>query len=175
MPAVMAAMVESVQKRKTKRGKDFAMAEFSDATGQFSASCFEETMVEPLVRWASENTCVLLNVELDSPSADEPPRITVRGGRPLADVKNAALMELRLDIASVDAVQELAMRLVRDASAQGEVLVNVHADSGEQKLFRLGRDFHLDGELADTLEQIEGLKNVRLNVRRGGGHLRLVS
>jgi DNA polymerase-3 subunit alpha len=28
--AVMACMVESVQKRKTKRGKDFIMAEFSD-------------------------------------------------------------------------------------------------------------------------------------------------
>uniref|UniRef100_UPI0038F7C500 hypothetical protein n=1 Tax=Streptomyces turgidiscabies TaxID=85558 RepID=UPI0038F7C500 len=40
--AVMAALVENVQKRKTKRGKDFIMADFSDASGLFSASCFEE-------------------------------------------------------------------------------------------------------------------------------------
>jgi DNA polymerase-3 subunit alpha len=38
--AVMAAMVEGVQKRKTKRGKDFVMADFSDQSGNFSASCF---------------------------------------------------------------------------------------------------------------------------------------
>jgi DNA polymerase-3 subunit alpha len=45
--AVMAAMVENVQKRKTKRGKDFVMADFSDSSGLFSASCFEEALVDP--------------------------------------------------------------------------------------------------------------------------------
>jgi DNA polymerase-3 subunit alpha len=42
----MAAMVEGVQKRKTKRGKDFVMADFSDQSGNFSASCFEESLVD---------------------------------------------------------------------------------------------------------------------------------
>jgi DNA polymerase III alpha subunit len=40
--AVMAALVENVQKRKTKRGKDFIMADFSDSSGLFTASCFED-------------------------------------------------------------------------------------------------------------------------------------
>ncbi|MEZ5683064.1 MAG: hypothetical protein R3E03_02255 [Novosphingobium sp.] len=42
LPAVMAAMVEGVQRRKTRRGADFVMADFSDSSGQFSASCFED-------------------------------------------------------------------------------------------------------------------------------------
>ncbi|MBW8785496.1 MAG: DNA polymerase III subunit alpha, partial [Novosphingobium sp.] len=96
--AVMAALVEAVSRGKTRKGKDFVRADFSDATGQFSAACFEEALVEPMLRWAAEGTCVLLNVELDSPSPEEPPRITVRGARPLAEVHSAAQMLLTLEI-----------------------------------------------------------------------------
>ncbi|MFM5949539.1 MAG: DNA polymerase III subunit alpha, partial [Novosphingobium sp.] len=77
--AVMAAMVESVNRGKTRRGADFVRADFSDNSGQFSAACFEETLVDPMLQWARDGTCLLLTVELDSPSPDEPPRITVRG------------------------------------------------------------------------------------------------
>jgi DNA polymerase-3 subunit alpha len=70
--AVMAALVENVQKRKTKRGKDFVMADFSDSSGLFSASCFEESLVDDFVQWAREGTCVLLNVELDRPMPMSP-------------------------------------------------------------------------------------------------------
>ncbi|MEO6093331.1 MAG: DNA polymerase III subunit alpha, partial [Novosphingobium sp.] len=84
--AVMAALVEGVQRRKTRKGRDFVTAEFSDQSGQFSASCFEEALVEPFQRWAAEGCCVLLNVELDAPNPGEAPRITVRAARPLAEV-----------------------------------------------------------------------------------------
>ena len=40
--AVMAAMVEGVSRGKTRKGKDFVRADFSDSSGQFSAACFEE-------------------------------------------------------------------------------------------------------------------------------------
>jgi DNA polymerase-3 subunit alpha len=66
--AVMAAMVENVNRRKTRRGGDFIMADFSDSSGQFSASCFEESLVDPMLGWAKDGTCLLLQVELDSPS-----------------------------------------------------------------------------------------------------------
>ena len=87
MPAVMAAMVEGVTKGRTRRGGEFIRADFSDNSGQFSAACFEEALVDSFQRWAAEGTCVLLNVELDAPSPDEPPRVTVRGARPLAEVE----------------------------------------------------------------------------------------
>jgi len=96
--AVLAALVEGVQRRKTKRGKDFVMADFSDQSGQFSASCFEEGLVESFQRWAADGVCVLLTVELDSPSPEEPPRITVRGAVPLAEVTQTARMRLECDV-----------------------------------------------------------------------------
>ncbi|MBA3056135.1 MAG: DNA polymerase III subunit alpha [Sphingomonadales bacterium] len=173
--AVMAAMVEGVQRRKTKRGKDFVVAEFSDSTGQFSASCFEESLVESFVAWAKEGTCVLLNVELDSPSPEEPPRVTVRGGRPLTEVREAARMELRLEVDRAEALQELALLLAPGTPGKGEVLVRLRTGLDREPLVRLGGDFHLDGELAEQVATIEGVSAVSLAARRGAAHLRLVA
>ncbi|MDE8652733.1 DNA polymerase III subunit alpha [Novosphingobium album (ex Liu et al. 2023)] len=173
--AVMAVLVEAVQKRKTRKGKDFVMADFSDASGQFSASCFEESLVESFVRWAREGTCVLLTVELDSPSPDEPPRVTVRGAKPLAEVRADARMLLALDIDRVEAVQELALLLRPGARGCGEVIAQLHLGEGRAQKVRLGRDYALDGEFAEQLAQIEGITNVSLTARRANDHLRLVA
>ncbi|MFM5886409.1 MAG: DNA polymerase III subunit alpha, partial [Novosphingobium sp.] len=125
MPAVIAAMVEGVQKRRTKRGADFVMADFSDSSGQFSASCFEESLVEPMLQWAKDGTCLLLQVELDAPSTEEPPRVTVRGARPLAEVKSAASMVLKLDVLHPDAFAALRDLLVGGADGRGEVFARL--------------------------------------------------
>jgi len=168
-------MVEAVNRGKTRKGKDFVRADFSDSTGQFSAACFEESLVEPMLRWAAEATCILLTVELDSPSPEEPPRVTVRGARPLAEVKSAAQMLLQLDISRPEAAVELALLLERGAEGRGEVLARLRTGSDIEPLVRLGRDFQLDGELAERLAQIDGVHNVSLSARRGAGHLRLVA
>jgi DNA polymerase-3 subunit alpha len=173
--AVMAALVESVSRGKTRKGKDFVRADFSDSTGQFSAACFEESLVDSFLRWAREGTCVLLTVELDSPSPEEPPRITVRGGRPLAEVKDTARMQLTLDIDRIEAVQELALLLAPGPQGRGEVTVTLRLEDGQTPRLRLGRDFALDGEAVDRLSTIEGISNVSLKARRGGDHLRLVA
>ncbi|NBC35941.1 DNA polymerase III subunit alpha [Novosphingobium sp. FSY-8] len=172
--AVMAAMVESVNKRKTKRGKDFVMAEFSDQSGQFSASCFEETLVDNFLTWAKEGACILLQVELDSPSPEEPPRVTVRGAQALSEVKANARMTLTLDVALPEVFGELATLLPRGAGT-GEVLVRLKTGGPREPLLRLGRDFALDGDLAEVIAAFEGVANVSLTARRGGGHLRLVA
>ncbi|WP_288415117.1 DNA polymerase III subunit alpha [uncultured Novosphingobium sp.] len=155
--AVMAVLVESVQKRKTRKGKDFVIADFSDQSGQFSASCFEESLVDSFVKWAKEGTCVLLNVELDSPSADEPPRVTVRGARPLAEVTSDARMVMTIDIDRVEAIQELALLMRPGTKGTGEVIARLHLSDGQMQSVRLGRDFALDGDFAEQLAQIEGI------------------
>ncbi len=170
--AVIAAMVENVQKRRTKRGKDFVLADFSDASGQFSASCFEEGLVQPFQRWAAEGTCVLLTVELDRPSLDEPPRMTVRGAVPLAEVTNTARMRLELDVSRPEAIQELAMLLPAGENRRGEVVANLHLARGDVLPVRLGWDFQLTGDLVEKLEGIDGLKVVAFDKQRTGGHLR---
>ena len=171
--AVMAALVENVQKRKTKRGKDFVMADFSDSSGLFSASCFEEALVDNFVQWAKDGVCVLLNVELDRPNPDEPPRVTVRNARPLDSVTSAARMMLKLDVTKPEAIAELAMLLPRAADAKGEVLARLRTGGAREPLVRLGTDFRLDSDLIERLIPIEGLANVALTARPER-HLRLV-
>jgi len=171
--AVMAGMVEGVQKRKTKRGKDFVMADFSDASGLFSASCFEETLVDAFVQWAREGTCVLLNVELDRPNADDQPRVTIRGARPLAQVTSVAKMVLQCEILRPEAVGELAMLLSRGLDARGEVRVHLRTGGSREPWAMLGQDFRLDSEIIERLIPIEGLANVVLTAK-ADRHLRLV-
>jgi DNA polymerase-3 subunit alpha len=173
--AVIAAMAESVQRRKTKRGKDFVIAEFSDSSGAFSASCFEESLVEPMLKWAAEGICLLLNVELDAPNADEPPRVTIRGGQPLADVKSAARMLLELEVDRAEAFTELAALLPPGAAGRGEVVAKVRSGERSPVQLRLGCDFALDGELAERIALLEGVRHVSLSARRGAANLRLVS
>ncbi|WP_310531888.1 DNA polymerase III subunit alpha [Novosphingobium sp.] len=175
LPATMAAMIEGVQRRKTKRGKDFCMADFSDSSGQFSASCFEESLVPSFLEWARDGTCILLQVELDAPSPDEPPRITVRSAQPLAEAKQAARMELRLEIDRIEAISELALLLPRSAEANGEVIAVLRTGGAKDPTMRLGGDFQLDSELVDRLTMIDGLRNPVLSARRGAAHLRLVA
>ncbi len=174
-PAVMAVMVEGVKRGKTRRGKDFVRASFSDTSGQFEAACFEETLVENFLKWAAESTCVLLNVELDSPNPDEPPRFTVTGGRPLDEVTLGARMVLQLDLHKADALKQLKDMLTVASEGRGEVLVCVQTANGHSRQIRLGRDFLLDGELPDKLECIDGLSNISLTTRRGPAQLRLVA
>ncbi len=173
--AQMAVMVEGVQRRKTKRGKDFVIADFSDSSGQFSASCFEESLVEPMLGWAKDGTCLLLSVELDAPSPEEPPRVTVRGARPLSEVRETARMELRLEVDRVDALGALLLLLPRDAQGSGEVLVRLRTGGAKEPLLLLGRDFQLDGEVVERISMIDGVHHASLVARRGAAHLRLVT
>jgi len=162
----MAVLVENVQKRKTRKGKDFVLADFSDQSGQFSASCFEESLVDSFVRWAKEGTCVLLNVELDSPSADEPPRVTVRGAKPLADVTTDARMVMTIDVDHVDAIPQIALLMRPGAKGTGEVIARLHLEDGRVQSVRLGRDFALDGDFAEQLAQIDGVSVESLAPRK---------
>ncbi|WP_374405444.1 DNA polymerase III subunit alpha [Pelagerythrobacter sp.] len=174
-PAVMAAMVEKVNKGRTRRGGEFVRADFSDSTGQFSAACFEESLVENFQKWAAEGTCVLLNVELDSPSPDEPPRVTVRGARPLDEVKSGSRMTMSMDVSRPEALTELKLALAPGTPGYGEVAVRLKTGGAEEPVLRLGRDYQLDGELAERLAEIEGIDKVSLTTRRATGHLRLVA
>ena len=174
-PAIMAALVEGVNKGRTRKGSEFVRADFSDSSGQFSAACFEEGLVENFQRWAADGTCVLLNVELDAPSPDEPPRVTVRGARPLAEVVSAARMLLTLDVHTPEALQDLRLALHEGEPGRGEVLARMRIGGQHDPVLRLGRDFALDGELAERLANVDGLANIALEPRRGPSRLRLVA
>lgn len=151
------------------------MADFSDQSGQFSASCFEESLVPQFQEWARSGECVLLTVELDRPSADEPPRVTVRGARALSAVTGSARMELRLTVDRVEAIGELALALPRGEGATGEVIARLLLGEGREATMLLGRDFALDGELVDRIAAIAGVTGAALSARNRGSAPRLAA
>ncbi|WP_379921214.1 DNA polymerase III subunit alpha [Erythrobacter sp. R86502] len=177
--AVMAVLVEGITKARTRKGATFVRADFSDSSGQFSAACFEEALVPQFERWAADGECLLLSVELDSPSVDEPPRLTVRGARPLAAVSGATAMELTADILSVEGLRELQIELQtaqgERPTGTGEVVVRLMLADGDEVHARLGCNFVLSGELAERLAAVEGIDKVSLVPLKKRGNLRLVA
>lgn len=179
--AVMAAMVEGISKARTKRGAEFVRADFSDPSGQFRAACFEESLVSRFEQWAREGACLLLNVELDAPSPDEPPRVTVRSARPIEEVKGATRMILTLEVDSVEAMRALRFELEEAEEAaeaekgRGEVVIRLMLSEFGDPCIRLGSHFRLDGELAERLQEIDGLHNIELRPLSARAHLKLVA
>ncbi|KUO56198.1 MAG: DNA polymerase III subunit alpha [Sphingomonadales bacterium BRH_c42] len=173
--AVMAAMVEDIAKARTKRGGMFVRATFSDPSGQFTAACFEEALVGRFEQWAQDGTCLLLNVELDAPGPGEPPRVTVRGARPLEEVTGSTPMALHVDVASAEALLELKLELGAADGSQGEVIICLLVSEGEQPRIRLRGGYRLDGDLAERLAGIEGLSRIELRPQAARASLRLVA
>jgi DNA polymerase-3 subunit alpha len=173
--ALIAAMVEGITKGRTRKGADFVRADFSDPTGQFSAACFEESLVADFERWAKAAECLLLSVELDSPNPGEPPRLTVRGAKPLSQVSGRRPMRLQADVMHIAAFDVLRHELATDPQAPGEVVVRLAMENGKTASVRLGTTFVLDGEFAERIAGIDGLENVRLDPVRSNTKLRLVA
>ncbi|MEM6856402.1 MAG: DNA polymerase III subunit alpha [Pseudomonadota bacterium] len=173
--AVIAAMVEGMSKGRTKRGAEFVRGDFSDASGQFSAACFEESLVPQFERWAKSNECLLLRVELDSPNPSEPPRLTVRGAKPLASVSGRMPMRLQADVMHLQALSDIQLELAEGSEAPGEVILRLTIRNGQDALVRLGTNFLLDGEMAERIADIDGVENVRLEPVRGAARLKLVA
>ena len=93
----------------------------------------------------------------------------------MAEVKSAAKMLLSLEVENAAAFAQLAAMLPRGGDAKGEVLARLKTGLGSDPLMRLGRDFVLDGELADLVGTIPGVAHVTLTARGGSAALRLVA
>jgi len=166
-PAVMAALVESIRWRESKRGNRFILADLSDSSGQFSASCFDEEQCERLAEFASSGKCALLNVELDMRDGDDTPRVAVRRARALDSLEKITRTRMCVDVADVDAMQRLAVILAPLSGGRSELVVKAPSREGQFAHIRLGREFRLDAEVAERLDGLDGISNVRLEPLSG--------
>lgn len=181
-PAVMAALVEGVRWRESKRGNRFVLCDLSDSSGQFSGSCFEEDHCNSLAELAKEGRCALLDVELDQLSADENPRVAIRQVRPLENLEKVTRTRMELEIHSLDALHELKNMLAPLGGGKSELIVKVASLEGQYSQLSLGRSFQLDAETVECFGKISGIENVRLGPamskqfkRKSKPNLRLVS
>ncbi len=160
--AVMAALIESVRWRESKRGNRFILADLSDSSGQYSGSCFEEDQCNLLAELAREGRCGLLNVELDQRSADENPRVAIRQVRPLDGLEQTTRTRMKLDVEDMAALEELKNLLGPRLGGKSELIANLPGVPGHRALVSLGQRFQLDAEMVETLGKVSGLKNVHL-------------
>jgi DNA polymerase-3 subunit alpha len=158
----MAAMVQSVKWRESRRGNRFVQAEFSDSSGQFQASCFDEGVCSSLAEWAKSAECLLLTVEMDLPSGEEIPRIAVRTAKPMSALVANTQFKMLLDIDREDAFLELQGLIQPLGGGRGEVVVRAPAGNGRTADIVLGRRFRLDVELVEKVKGIKGVGNVEV-------------
>ncbi|HWV12494.1 MAG TPA: DNA polymerase III subunit alpha, partial [Sphingobium sp.] len=155
--AVMAAMVEEVRWRETRRGARYAAATFSDSSGQFQASCFEEDACKAIEAMARDGDCALLIVELDRMPGEETPRVTIRGVEQFNQLASASRMQLVVDVQDSAAVNELAQLLLRNRGGRSEVFLRVLLAGDKAARMFVGDDFLIGADQVDAIALITGL------------------
>ncbi|CAN5310930.1 DNA polymerase III subunit alpha [soil metagenome] len=156
--ALMAALVEEVRWRDTRRGGRYISGTFSDGSGQFQASCFEEDACKLMEELWREGECVLLTVELDRQPGEETPRVTIRQAQALGQIASAARMELWVDVATPAAVTALGALLAHSRGGRSEAYLRSPTPGGGRASVFLGDDFALDAELVEAITQIPDLE-----------------
>jgi len=170
--AAMAGLIEELRWRDTRKGGRFVSATFSDSSGQFQASCFDEDGCKLLARLHEDGECALLTVELDRQPGEETPRVTVRGVTPFARVASTTRLRMVLTVEAPEAIAPLAAMLMQRRGGRSVVEIHAMTAAGEARV-RLGGDFQLDSELAERIETIPGIRSVEL--AGGAPKLALVS
>jgi DNA polymerase III subunit alpha len=172
--AVMAALVEDVRFRTSARGNRYLMATFSDASGQFTGSCFDDDAAKNIEEAGRNGGCGLLSVELDRRPGEETPRVTVRRIQPLEGLAGAARLKADIWIDDIQAIAPLGGLLSQTRGGRSEIVVHASIDTARKATLLLGRDFLIDGELSDAIGALPGVERVTLVQAQVEG-LRLVS
>lgn len=168
---IMAAMVEDVRWRETKRGARYANATFSDSSGQFQASCFDEEACKAIEELSKDGDCALLVVELDRLPGEETPRVTVRGVEPFRAIASASRMVLVVDVETTEAVETLAALLAGAGGGRSEIFLRAPLSDGRAARLFLGDQYSLGADQVDAIATIKGLsihKFERMDVKADG-------
>jgi DNA polymerase III subunit alpha len=161
VPATMAGLIEDVRWRTSAKGRRYLLATCSDSSGQFVASCFDETAGKDLEEAARVGGCGLLSVELDKRPGEETPRVTIRGIRPFEGLTASTRLELHVEVSDAATLRALAELVGGARGGRGELRLRARTEAGEADV-RLGRDFGLDAELAARIERLPGIVSVTL-------------
>ncbi|WP_433910456.1 DNA polymerase III subunit alpha [Sphingomonas yabuuchiae] len=159
--ATMAALVEDARWRTSARGKRYMMAQLSDATGQFLATCFDDSVAADLEKAAKEGDCALITVELDRRPGEEAPRVSIKRVQLFDGLASTAKFVVEVTITDKVAFKALHAMLDPLRNGRGEVRARIEGADGDT-LLTLGRNFLLDAELASHIEDLPGVKAVAM-------------
>ena len=159
--AMMAGLVEDMRWRTSARGRRYAMATLSDASGQFIGSCFDDQVCADLEEAAKSGDCALLTVELDRKPGEETPRVTIKRLQHFDTIAGQIRLKVIADLGNGDGLPALAALLEGWRGGRSEIVIKVDVEGGAAEV-RLGRDFTLDAEIAAKIESLPGVAAVKL-------------
>jgi DNA polymerase-3 subunit alpha len=163
--ATMAGLVEEARWRTSQRGRRFLMARFSDPSGQFDASVFDEEAAAAVEAAAKAGQCGLLSVELDRKPGEEQPRVAIRRFQPLDDLAKRSRLELVIRCEDPGLVRALAAELARaEGGGTGLARLITRLTDGREAVLLLGKNYLPDAELVARLERVTGEGSVSLDV-----------
>jgi DNA polymerase-3 subunit alpha len=162
--AVMAAMVEDTRWRTSAKGRRYLMATLSDPSGQFVATCFDDSVAVDLEEAARNGGCGLITVELDRRAGEEQPRVTVKRIQPFDELASATRMNLDIEIEDAVAIPAIGALLSEARGARGEARLVVPLPAGGTATILIGRDFLLDPELADRIATLPGVRSAEVAI-----------
>ena len=160
---VMAGLVEEARWRTSAKGRRYLMATMSDASGQFVATVFDDTVAAQVEEAAKAGGCGLLNVELDRRPGEEAPRVTIRSIQSFENLSRRTRLQLEVELDGAETLHRLAQAVADHRGGNGQLRLRARLEHGYAELV-LGRDFQLDAELAARLERVDGVTSVRLSV-----------
>ena len=156
--ATIAALVSDARWRTSARGNRYLMATLSDTSGQVPISCFEEPVATDLEDLARAGGCAVITVELDRRAGDEQARVTVKRAQPFESLATQTSLVLDVAVDDPQVLPVLARMVGEQRGGRGEICLRANFGSeGEAKLI-LGRNFRLDGELAQRVENLQGIR-----------------
>jgi len=141
------------------------MASLSDASGQFEAMVFDDEATADMESAAKAGSCGLLTVELDRREGDDAPRVTIKRFQPLDRLAKASRLQMEVRVSDAVLAPALARELESARGSNGVIRFLVPISDGREAVIMVGRDFHLDAELAARLERIAGEGAVTLSVQ----------
>jgi DNA polymerase-3 subunit alpha len=163
--ATMAGLVEGVRWRVSAKGRRYMVAGLSDPSGQFEATVFDDEACADVEAAAKAGSCGILTVELDRRSGDEAPRVAIKRFQPLEKLAKASRVQMELRLSAASMLGPIARELEMSRGGNGVVRCIVPISAEREAVLLIGRDFHLDAELAARLDRIAGEGKVSLSVQ----------
>ncbi|MBC9031450.1 DNA polymerase III subunit alpha [Sphingomonas sp. JC676] len=159
--ATIAALIEDARWRTSARGNRYLMATISDTSAQTPTTCFDEMVAKDMEEASRTGGCAVLTVELDKRPGEDSPRVTVKRVQLFESLANTAQLVLEVAIDDPQVLPVLAGIVADQRGGRGEIVVQAPFADGEAKVV-LGRNFRLDGELAQKIEGLPGIRRAAL-------------
>jgi DNA polymerase-3 subunit alpha len=151
----LAGTVLSSRERKGKTGKPYAFVAFSDATGQFEAVIFSETLIAGR-HLLEAGSVVLLDVEAEADG--ENVRVRVQGLSSLGSTAQERVAGMSVTVDDPKALTELAA-LIGGEGGQGRLQLRLRVE-GKEVEFDLPQGVNSTPRQRSTLMLLDGVREV---------------